>query len=60
MIEKARFRLILGAIGFIVALICGLLSGFDWYNPDATIITALLATTGGLLSVGIVKHFKKE
>jgi len=60
MIEKAKFRLVLGALGFIVALVCGILSGFSWYNPDATIITALLATTGSLLSIGIVKHFKNN
>jgi len=60
MIEKAKFRLVLGALGFIVALVCGILSGFSWYNPDATIVTATLITTGSLLSVGIVKHFKNN
>ena len=60
MIQKPEFRLVLGAIGFIAALVCGILSGWEWYNPDATIITALLVTTGSLLSIGIVKQFKKQ
>jgi len=60
MLQKPEFRLLLGAIGFITVLICGSLSGFSWYNPNATILTAIVTMSSGLLSAGLVKHFKKE
>jgi|AntRauTorcE11898_2_1112593.scaffolds.fasta_scaffold07840_3 hypothetical protein len=49
------FRVLLGAIGFIVCLLIFSFSGLENYNPNSTIGASMIAFSSTLLAAGIFK-----
>jgi len=57
-LTSADTRILVGITGYVVSLVVLILSGFTWYDPNATIATALITLSSGLLSAGIWKKDK--
>lgn len=52
---SAEHRILVGTIGFIISLLSFAMSGFSWYNPDATLGAATITVSSTLLAAGLVK-----
>lgn len=55
---SAEWRITFGTIAFVLGLTMSACSGFDFYNPESSIIWAVLSISGTLLGIGLVKKRK--
>lgn len=55
MIVTAKYRIIMGTICLTVGLICTVLSGFEFYNPDDALVFSTNALGCALIGLGLVK-----
>ena len=60
MIVKAEYRIIMGTISLSCGIVSAMLSGFNFYNPEPSVIWALISLGSTLVGIGLVKEFKSK
>jgi hypothetical protein len=54
------YRIIMGTLSLLTAIVMGIFSGFAYYNPDSSVIWALISLGSALIGLGLVKTFKPQ
>lgn len=58
-ITSARYRIIMGTVSLVSGIAVGVISGFDFYNPEGSVVWALITLGSTLIGVGLTKELKK-
>lgn len=58
--ESAAFRIHIGAVGFICAIVLTMLDQFTDYEANYKLVDTLYYSSVALMTAGIVKVFKKQ
>ncbi|MBC8147304.1 MAG: hypothetical protein H8E98_04910 [Bacteroidetes bacterium] len=49
----------MGTISLLSGITVGVLSGFNFYNPESSVVWSLITLGSTLIGLGLVKEFKK-
>ena len=57
-IVSANYRIKMGTISLVIGIVMAALSGFDFYNPDSSVVWSLLTLGATLIGIGLIKDFR--